>query len=132
MISLGMPGSKPRSSSSSKQTAAQSAGKPAKRTRSRKTQPKKSKGTPRRVKVKGSQTAGDLLLRDLDPEVVRVLKVRAERAGRSLQQELHSALRRDTKRNFDEAVAISSSWRERLKDRDLPDSTELLREDRGR
>lgn len=84
------------------------------------------------VSVKKAEQPGNLLLRDMDPEVLKVLKARAKRAGRSLQQELHLALRRDVRRNFDEAVAISSSWRERLKGRDLPDSTQLLREDRSR
>jgi plasmid stability protein len=73
-----------------------------------------------------------LLLRDLEPEVIGVLRARAERSGRSLQQELHAALRRDAKRNFDEAAAISAAWRERLRGRDLPDTTGLLREDRSR
>jgi plasmid stability protein len=84
------------------------------------------------VSAKKSEQPASLLLRDMDPEVVKVLKARATRAGRSLQQELHLALRRDVRRNFDEAVAISTAWRERLKGRDLPDSAELLREDRGR
>lgn len=101
-----------------------------------------SKPTPRKASSKAKapkprpfkkpEESANFLLRDLDPDVVGVLKARAERAGRSLQQELHLALRRDVRRNFDEAVAISSSWRERLKGRDLPDSTELLREDRAR
>jgi plasmid stability protein len=73
-----------------------------------------------------------LLLRGLDPEVVGVLRARAERSGRSLQQELHAALRRDAKRNFDEAAAISAAWHDRLRGRELPDSTELLRDDRVR
>ncbi len=92
--------------------------------------PKKAKAT--KPPFKKPEESANFLLRDLDPDVVGILKARAERAGRSLQQELHLALRRDVRRNFDEAVAISSSWRERLKGRDLPDSTELLREDRAR
>lgn len=79
---------------------------------------------------KGGPTS--LLLRDIDPEVARVLRARAKRSGRSLQQELHAALRRDAKRNFDEAAAISAAWRQRLRGRELPDTTALVREDRSR
>lgn len=74
----------------------------------------------------------NLLLRDIAPDVLDVLKDRARRSGRSLQQELHIALRRDAHRNFDEARAITDAWHERLKGRRLPDSTELLREERQR
>jgi plasmid stability protein len=105
--------------------------------RSKKTGPAKAAAAKPSKSFKGvpaakSEQPASLLLRDMDPEVVRVLKARATRAGRSLQQELHLALRRDVRRNFDEAVAISTAWRGRLKGRDLPDSSELLREDRGR
>lgn len=81
---------------------------------------------------RGERGPTSLLLRDIDPEVARVLRARAKRSGRSLQQELHAALRRDAKRNFDEAAAISAAWRERLRGRQLPDTASLLREDRSR
>lgn len=95
---------------------------------------KSSKATSSRKKdaTASKRESTSLLLRDLDPEVARVLRSRAKRSGRSLQQELHAALRRDAKRNFDEAAAISDAWHQRLKGRDLPDTTELLREDRDR
>ncbi|MCA9244339.1 MAG: hypothetical protein KDA32_10315 [Phycisphaerales bacterium] len=76
--------------------------------------------------------ATSLLLRDIDPEVLDVMRARAERAGRSLQQELHIALRRDAGRNFDEARAVSDQWREKLAGRKLPDTTALIRADRER
>lgn len=76
--------------------------------------------------------SANLLLRDVAPDVLEVLKDRARRSGRSLQQELHIALRRDVHRNFDEARAITDAWHERLKGRRLADSTELLREERQR
>lgn len=85
-----------------------------------------------RRKRQAESTGGNLLLRDLDPEILDVLRERARRNGRSLQQELHAALRRDTGRNFDEARGLTQFWHERLKDRDLPDSTEMIREDRQR
>ena len=74
----------------------------------------------------------NLLLRDLDPDVLRVLEARAARSGRSLQQELHVALRRDARRNFAEARATVEAWHSRLAGRRLADSAELIREDRER
>ncbi len=105
----------------SKATGAGKGAKPAKA-------PSAFKGTGR----KEDGATASLLIRGLDADVVEALRARARRAGRSLQQELHLALRRDARRNFDEAAAISSAWRERLAGRGLPDSTEMLREDRAR
>lgn len=96
------------------------------------TEPKAGTKSSKKSAASRSRESASLLLRGLDPEVVGVLKARAERSGRSLQQELHAALRRDARRNFDEAAAISASWHDRLRGRDLPDSTELLRDDRDR
>lgn len=73
-----------------------------------------------------------LLLRDVEGDVIEILRARAERAGRSLQQELHLSLRRDARRNFEEARAITDAWRARLAGRELPDSASLIREDRDR
>ncbi|TVS08199.1 MAG: hypothetical protein EA423_01975 [Phycisphaerales bacterium] len=104
---------------------------------SSKKKPNPLKGEGRKQPAPVAKSAGEggaksLLLRDIPADVLSVLKTRAERSGRSLQQELHAALRRDAKRNFDEARAISADWHERLADRGLPDSTELIREDRER
>jgi plasmid stability protein len=95
---------------------------------------KTSKPEPAKKSASSARTRepSSLLLRSLDPEVLGVLRTRAERSGRSLQQELHAALRRDAKRNFDEAAAISATWHDRLRGRNLPDSTELLSDDRDR
>ncbi len=97
----------------------------------------KSGGAPKAMSGNGAASrkqaeSANLLLRDVAPDVLEVLKDRARRSGRSLQQELHMALRRDAHRNFDEARAITDAWHERLKGRRLPDSTELLREERQR
>lgn len=73
-----------------------------------------------------------LLLRDVEPDVLRVLEARAKRSGRSLQQELHVALRRDARRNFGEARAIVDDWHARLAGRGRFDSAGLIREDRQR
>lgn len=100
-------------------------------TTTRKTQPKK----PGAAKPGAKRTADEpasLLIRGIDPEVARILRDRAKRSGRSLQQELHLALRRDAKRNFDEAAAIAGSWHERLRGRKIPDTAEALRRDRSR
>lgn len=100
-----------------------------------KTAPRKAaKPGPAKKSASSTRTRepASLLLRSLDPEVVDVLRARAVRSGRSLQQELHAALRRDAKRNFDEAAAISAAWHARLRSRNLPDSTKLLSEDRDR
>lgn len=130
MILLGM--ARPEKRTASKPASVKTTKSRAKQADAVKTKLAKKKNSFKGVSAKKSEEPASLLLRDLDPEVVGALKARAERAGRSLQQELHLALRRDVRRNFDEAVAISSSWRERLKGRDLPDSAELLREDRAR
>lgn len=100
--------------------------------------PKPLKGKASRPAAVGTRATGakseakSLLLREIPSDVLAVLKARAERSGHSLQQELHAALRRDAKRNFDEARAISADWHQRLAGRDLPDSAELIREDRER
>jgi hypothetical protein len=87
----------------------------------------KSGTTARKRKASGSRS---LLLRDVEPEVLKVLEARAKRSGRSLQQELHIALRRDARRNFDESRAMVQAWHDRLAGRRLPDSTSLIREGR--
>lgn len=88
------------------------------------------KKAPKAVKRAGG--GKDLLLRGVDPDVLEALRERADRSGRSLQQELHLALRRDAKRNFDEAVQVSKAWHARLEGRAFADSADLVREDRGR
>jgi hypothetical protein len=98
--------------------------KPARTTRS----PASGRKEPARGKVK----TGSLLLRDIDPDVLEVIRNRARRSGRSLQQELHLSLRRDARRNFDEARAAVDSWHAKLAGRDMPDSLALIREDRER
>lgn len=104
------------------------------RSASRKSSKSKPATKPAKKSAASARTRepASLLLRGLDPDVVGVLRARAVRSGRSLQQELHAALRRDAKRNFDEAAAISAAWHDRLRGRELPDSTELLRDDRDR
>jgi len=74
----------------------------------------------------------NVLLREVDPEIIDVLKARAERNGRSLQQELHLTLRREAKLNFEEARAMVEAWQARFAGRTFPSSEDLIREDRDR
>ena len=72
----------------------------------------------------------NLLIRDLDDEVVRQLKAAAKAHGRSLQAEIHDALRRAGTRSLAETRRVSARWIKRLADRKLSDSSTLIREDR--
>ncbi|MCC6908598.1 MAG: hypothetical protein IT430_11690 [Phycisphaerales bacterium] len=99
--------------------------------------PGRKSGKPR-AKKSGKESSSraaastNLLLRDIDPQVLAVLRRRAAESGRSIQQELHLALARGTQRNYDEARALAAAWQQRLAGRDLPDSTAMIREDRQR
>ena len=73
-----------------------------------------------------------ILIRDLDDETVRRLKERAQRHGRSLQGEAKLILTRAAGLSFNEARRLAREWHEKLVGRELPDSTELVREDRQR
>jgi len=73
-----------------------------------------------------------ILIRDLDDETVRRLKERAQRHGRSLQGEAKLILTRAAGLSFNEARRLAREWHEKLAGRELPDSTELVREDRQR
>ena len=72
----------------------------------------------------------NLLIRDLDDEVVKQLKAAAKAHGRSLQAEIHDALRRAGTRSLAETRRVSARWLKRLGDRRLSDSSVLIREDR--
>lgn len=73
----------------------------------------------------------NLLIRDLDDEVVRQLKAAAKAHGRSLQAEIHDALQRAGTRSLAETRRVSARWLRRLRERSLPDSTDLIRADRN-
>jgi plasmid stability protein len=72
----------------------------------------------------------NLLIRDLDDDVLQGLKAAAQAHGRSLQAEIHDALRRANTRNLAETRRLSARWFRRLKSRTHADSTALVREDR--
>lgn len=74
-----------------------------------------------------------LLVRDLDDQVMARLEERARRNRRSLQAEaraiLEAAAPRYTK---EEALDVFRALHERMRDRAMSDSTDLIREDRER
>lgn len=74
----------------------------------------------------------DLLIRDLDPELLRRLKLRAKRRGRSLQAEVREILKNNTPLTVDEARERFAQVRAQLGGRKFSDSTDLVREDRDR
>jgi len=69
----------------------------------------------------------DLLVRNLDADVLRRLKAAAKSNRRSLQAEIHAALRRAAIRHLGENRRIPASWLKRLS---RSDSTGVAR-DRG-
>jgi plasmid stability protein len=73
-----------------------------------------------------------LLIRDLDDETIRRLKERARRHGRSLQGEAKLILTQAAGLSFQEARELARQWHKKLAGRELPDSTDLVREDRRR
>jgi plasmid stability protein len=73
-----------------------------------------------------------VLIRDLDDETVKRLKDLARREGRSLEGEARLILTRAAGVGFKGAREIAREWHKRLTERSLPDSTEMIREDRRR
>jgi plasmid stability protein len=72
----------------------------------------------------------NLLIRNLDDQVLTRLKSAARANGRSLQQEIHDALRRASIRNLAETRRLSEKWLKRLRGRPQSDSTDLIRQAR--
>jgi plasmid stability protein len=72
----------------------------------------------------------DVLVRDLDPEVLEQLKAAAKAKGRSLQAEVHDALRRAHTRDLAETRRLSARWLKRLSGGRHTDSAALVRGDR--
>ncbi len=73
-----------------------------------------------------------ILVRDLDNETVQRLKDRARQHGRSLEAEARQILSRAAGVNFAEARRLARQWHKKLAGRRLPDSAELIRQDRQR
>ena len=76
-----------------------------------------------------------ILVRNLDEKVVKQLKKRAKREGRSLQAEAKLILEQASQEpavNMATARKLVEEIRSQLKGRKFPDSVELIREDRDR
>jgi plasmid stability protein len=73
-----------------------------------------------------------LLIRNIEPAVIKRLKVRAKLHHRSLQGELKSIVEAATKMSMEEAAKASLTWHKRLAGQTFSDSADLLREDRKR
>lgn len=73
-----------------------------------------------------------LLIRNLEPAVIKRLKLRAKQHHRSLQRELKIIVEGATKMSMEEAKKMSNTWQKQLASRSFSDSARLLREDRNR
>ncbi|MDI9430808.1 MAG: hypothetical protein QM570_03705 [Planctomycetota bacterium] len=73
-----------------------------------------------------------ILVRNLDDQTIQQLKDRARQHGRSLEAEARQILSRAAGLGFADARKLVRQWHKKLAGRVLPDSTELLREDRRR
>ncbi len=73
-----------------------------------------------------------LLIRDLDDKVLRLLKKRAAHNKRSLQAELKSIMERAATVEAIDPQALADRIQRMLAGREHSDSTELIREDRQR
>ena len=73
-----------------------------------------------------------LVVRDLNPELVARLEVRARSHGLSLEAEAKAILEAAAPRPVQEARRIAEQWQQRLAGQVTGDSSELIREDRER
>jgi plasmid stability protein len=74
-----------------------------------------------------------ILIRGLPESLVKRLKERAKRNGRSLSGEVRMILAESSRPDGkQDALAVLDRWRERFKGRTFSDSAELIREDRDR
>ena len=74
----------------------------------------------------------DILVRDLNPAVLKQLKALAKQHGRSLQKEVKQILEETVPLAPQAARSLAETWQRRLRGRRFRDSAELLREDRDR
>jgi len=73
----------------------------------------------------------DILVRGLNAETVKRLKVRAKQHGRSLQGEAKTVLESAAAMSMAEVLTAARGWRKKL-GRKFIDSAELIRQDRQR
>jgi plasmid stability protein len=72
------------------------------------------------------------LIRGLDEEIIKRLKDRARRHARSLQGEIKPILAQAASKSLSEARQLARQWHQKLAGQELPDSIDLLHEDRQR
>ena len=75
---------------------------------------------------------GQVLVRNLSTEVVRKLKLRAQQHRRSLQEELKDILEQAARQNAKDVQAKVNQVRKLFAGRKFSDSSDLIRQDRGR
>ncbi len=73
-----------------------------------------------------------ILVRNLEAEVVKNLKLRAKRHGRSLQSEARQILTQSAGVSPEQARKTARLWQKKLSGRKFPDTTALIRQDRAR
>lgn len=73
-----------------------------------------------------------LLIRNIDPETVEQIKLRAKKHNRSLQGEAKLILEEAASYNIVKSKKLSERIRKSLSDKKFTDSSELIREDRDR
>ena len=73
-----------------------------------------------------------ILIRDLDAKVVKRLKNRAKRHGRSLQSEARLLLEQAAGADSEKIADMLDDWKQRFSGRRFRNSAKLIREDRGR
>ena len=74
---------------------------------------------------------GQILIRGLDDQVVKRLKARAGKNGRSLQSEVRVILEQAARVDMEAVLNLAADIRKGFKGRKLTDSADLTREDRG-
>ena len=74
----------------------------------------------------------DFLIRRIDSQVLKRLKARARRHGRSLQREAQVVLEQAAGAGPDEVATMLDEWKRRFAGRRFSKSTDLIREDRNR
>ena len=72
----------------------------------------------------------DVLIRNLDPDLLEQLKAYARENGRSLQSEIHEALRSAGQLRGAHTRELSATWHRRLAEQTFGDSASMIRADR--
>ena len=73
-----------------------------------------------------------ILVRNLESGVVKKLKLRARRHGRSLQSEARQILTQSAGVSPAQGRKTAQLWQKKLSGRKFPDTTALIRQDRTR